>query len=339
MKKHISIVLSLFIIIGLTSCSQRKAQPKEEKGQKQEQQDSENGEKPDKKEGERLLNEYARALVLRDSKVKMFYSEGLKQSTGSLTPSPNPHPNGYKVGSVGEKEGKLEARLTIFSVYTGEPYFASDESGVTIIKEKGSYVIDKIEKSKSTEVNEKDKTLFMKEDGDIKGKDIVKLDELPRFATPQGASPDQKFNIGRDKFGPVAMDPDSKKLAVTVMGENSALMIMDIEKKHADPVDLFFDGTPDSIAWSQDGKFMAVEMSNKDESKFVYVYDVEKAKRVDDPMKEALRRDKYTISNPYWISENELVFNVSGISQLSPDDQKKTGSYKFDVKNVSLTKF
>ena len=71
----------------------------------------------------------------------------------------------------------------------------------------------------------------------------------------------------------------------------------------------------------------------------INIYDVEKEKRIDDPMKDELKSDKFTLNTPYWISENELLFNAVGISKLEPDEQKKTGSYKFDVKNVSLSKF
>lgn len=339
MRKLISVLLAVAMIFALSSCSQRKTQPKEQDNEKQSEKEKNKEDKPDKKEGEKVLHGYARALILRDNKVNIHYSENMKRNTKDLTPSADPHPNGYSLDTIEEKEGSLEGKLKIFSVYSGEPYFSSDESKVTIVKEKDVYVIDKIEKSKSTEVNENDKVLFIKKEGDVKGKEVIKIDDIPRFATPQGASPDQKFVIGREKFGPIALDPEEKKLAVTTMGENPALMIVDIEKKQVKPLDLFFEGNARSIAWSQDGKFIALEMSNREGSKYIYIYDTEKEKRIDDPMKDVIKPDKYSVNNIHWISETELVFNVSGVSKLTPDEEKKAGSYKFDVKNVNLTKY
>lgn len=346
MKRLISILFLTFLLFSLVSCSQRQTQPKEgeqkeqeEKKQGEEEKEDDKEEKPDKKEGEKLVENYARALVLRDNRIKNYYSESMKQNTADYTPAQDPHPNGYMMDKIEEKEGKLEGKVKIFTVFTGEPYFSSDENNITIIKEKGSYVIDKIEKSKTTEIVEYDKVLFMKEDGDVKGKEVVRLDDLPRFAMPQGASPDQKFRVGRERFGPVALAPEDKKLAVTTIGENPSLMVVDAEKKQVKPLDLFFEGNAQSIMWSQDGKFIVVEMANKTGAKYLYIYDVEKEKRIDDPMKNVMKPDKYSINNSYWTSDNQLIFNVAGVSNLTADEQKKTGAYKLDVKNVSLSKF
>jgi len=328
----------------MLSCIQRQGQPQQgqdqkKEEQKQEKEEDEDQQKLDKKEGENLLHNYARSLILRDNKVNIYYSENMKQHTTNTTPMSNPHPNGYTIDNLEDKEGKLEGKLKMFMVYTGEPYYCADETKVSVIKENGVYLIDKLEKSKTTEVSEKDKTLYIREDGDVKGKEIIKIDELPRFGTPQGDSPDKKFNIGQEKFGPIALDPENKNLAISTTGQYPAVMILDTKKKQVKPLDLYFEGNVSSIAWSQDGKFLSVEMSSKEGSKFIRVYDIEKEKLIDDPMKESLKPEKFTINNPYWISEKELVFNVSGVSILTSDEQKKTGSYKFDVKNVSLTKF
>lgn len=338
MKKLVCIILSLLISLNFMSCSQRKAQPQTQ-GSGQSQGNS-SEEKLDKKEGEKLLNDYMKALVLRDSNgIKLFYSENLKQASGNLAFADNPHPNGFLVNTLEEKEGKLEGKAVLLSISTGLPYFSSDESTFTIIKEKGSYVIDKIEQSKTTEISEKNKTLFMKEEGDVKGKEILKIDEVPEFTTPQSGWPGQKFNIGRDGFGPIAGDVEGKKLAVSTTGKYPTLMTMDVKEKKLKPIDLFFEEIVQSVAWSQDGKYLAAEMQNKAGAKYIYIYDVEKGKKVDDPMKNVLKPGKYSVNTPYWISGEELVFNVSGLTGLSADEEKNVGSYKFDVINTSLTKF
>jgi WD40 repeat protein len=337
MKKLIIIVLSMFIILGTISCGQRKqSPPKEEQSSTGDKKEA----KLDKKEGEELLNSYVKALILKDaSGIPLFYSQNLKVSSGNFKFVDNPHPNGFKIDTLEDKEGKLEGKVVLLSVSTGQPYFSSDESKFTIIKEKGSYVIDKIEPSKFSEVTEKDKVLFMNDDGDVKGKEILKLDEVPRYATPQGGAMGQKFSIGRDGFGPIAGDAEGKKLAVSTTGQYPTLMVTDIKEKQVKPLDLFFDESIQSIAWSQDGKHLAVEMANPSGARYIYVYDAEKGSKIDDPMKNVLKPAKYSVNTPYWISGNELVFNVTGVSTLAPDEQKNTGTYKFDVKNTSLTKF
>lgn len=338
MRKLLYIICIIFITSSFASCSQqRKTQPPPaQQGQEQ----GKKEEKLDKKEGERLVNDYMRALILRDnSGIQLFYSQNMKQHSGSFTFADNPHPDGFKVDTLEEKEGKLEGKATLLSVTEGKPYFSSDESRFTVIKEKGTYVIDKIEQSKSAEITEKDKTLFMKENGDTKGKEILKIDDIPQYAIPHGGAPGQKYSIGRDGFGPVAGDSEGKKLAVSTIGKYPALLSMDMEGKQLKPLDLYFDESIQSIAWSQDGKYLAVEMTNPSGSRYIYVYDAEKGEKIDDPMKNMLKPSKYSVNTPYWISEKELVFNVSALSTLTPGEEKNLGSYKFDVKNKSLTKF
>jgi hypothetical protein len=340
MKRVLCVILSLIILFGISGCAGRKTEPPQQSGGSSGSQEQGSKEKLDKNEGKRVAEGYMQALILRDeNKIKSFYSTNLRQQSGTFSPTENPHPNGYMVESFDDKDGKLEGKARIFSIITGSPYFSSDESTITIVKEKGTYVIDKIEKSKSVEVTEKDKTLTMKEGGDVKGKEIVKLDELTQFAVPQGSTPNQKLPVGRDKFGPIALDTEGKKLAFAAIGTNPTLMIADIEGKKASPLDLYTEGSVLSIAWSQDGKTLVVEMSGRGGGRFLNIYDVEKGKKINDPMKAAFSSDIYNISMPYWIADNELVFNVSGVSRLNPDQQKQTGSYKFDVKNLSLTKF
>lgn len=339
-KKIISIFLSLFMAFGISSCSQNKAQlPQDES--KQEQGDVKaDEEKLDKEEARKILDEYLRALILRDNeKINTFYSEKLKQQAGSFTPTSDSHPNGFKIDTVEEKEGKLEGKATLLSVYTGKPYFSSDESKYTIIKEKGTYVIDKIEKSKSSEIVEKEKALFLKEKGDVKGKEIIKIDQLAGYMVPQGATPDRKYTIGTDGFGPIAGDVEGKKFAVSTVGTYPAVMIFDSKGKKVNDLDLYFQNTVQSLSWSQDGSYIMVEVTNPAGSRSVYIYDAEKGKKVDDSMKNIMKPDKYSINTPYWISENELVFNVSAMPGLTPDEEKNLGSYKFDAKNETLTRY
>lgn len=336
MKRLTFIILSLMLLLCLISCGEKKTAPPQggSSGDNQKKED-----KLDVKEGEKLLGKYMKALITKDaSSLKLFYSANLKQNSGNFSFADNPHPNGFKMDKLDEKSGKLEGKVTIFSSTTGQPYFSSDESRFTVIKEKGTYVIDKIEHSKFMEISEKDKTLFMNEDGDTKGKEILKIDDMLKYTTPQGGAPGQKYSIGREGFGPIAGDTQGKKLAISTKGQYPTILIMGINEKKLQPLDLFLDESVQSMAWSQDGKYLAVEMSNPSGSRYLYVYDVEKSSKIDDPMKNILSPDKFSIDTPYWISDNELLFNVSGLSQLSPEEQKSTGSYKFDVKNTSLTK-
>lgn len=339
MKRFIYIIVSIGILLGTVSCTQRKAKPQKEEGSEK-QEESEKEEKIDKKEGERLLNDYMVALLLRDyNRVKLFYSENLRQHTADFSPEAEPHPNGYKVDKLEEKEGKLEGKAKMSLVSTGTPYCSIDEVKYTISRERDSYVIEKIEKSESTEGYEKEKTLFLRQGGDIKGKEIIKIDELPQYAIPQGGSPDQKFPISRDGFGPIALDGESKKLCISTQGKNPAILILDIEKKQAKPIDLYFGGSIQSISWSQDGTYIAVEQMTSSGLKILSIYDTQKEKKIDDPLKEVLKPERFNINTPYWTSDNELVFNAAGRTQLSNEEKKKAGSYKFDVKNMSLSKF
>lgn len=354
MKRLMLIIIMIFMFtaasLGLSSCTNKgKDESKGSKKQSEENKDpkeDEEKEKLDPKEAEKVMEEYAKALIMRDNvKIKSLYSKNLVGSTVEFTSKPNPHPIGYKIEKPTEKDGSFECKVIVFSVYTGQPYFSSDETKSTIIKEKGKYVIDKIQEVKFSEINESNNTLFMKEGGDIEGNRIVKINELPIFGVPQGATPDKKFSISHEKFGPIALDSEGKKLAVSTAsttptaGAYPAIMIINIEDKNTKTLDLYMDASVEEIHWNKDGKLLSVLMSDPKGTNFLYIYDMEKGKKVDDPIKDTLNKNKYNIKMPYWDSKDELVFNASGVGSLSPDENKKLGTYKFDVKNMNLIKY
>lgn len=286
-----------------------------------------------------MIEGYLTALVLRDQEgAKNFYSTKLKGSIVNIEPAKEPHPNGYRMDAMEDSEGKIEGKVTVYSVSTGSPYFASDENTVTVVKEKGSYVIDGIEKSKSTEVIEKDRSLFMKKEGEISGKEIIKLDDLPKFGSPQGGTAGQRFAVGHDGFGPIALDGEGKKLALASYGTYPSLIVVDIEGKKATVLDLFFEGTPLALNWSGDGKFLSLLMSGANGNGFINIYDAEGDKKIDDPVKDTFDSGKYSINTPYWDDENRLLFNVSGTAGAPGEGKKQDGAYRLDPEKLSLTK-
>lgn len=352
MKKLVLIIIMLFIFTaasaGLSSCSRKskdESKGSKKQGEEKDSKEDEEKEKLDSKEAEKVIEEYARALIMRDNvKIKSLYSKSLVGSTVEFTSKPNPHPIGYKIEKPEERGESFEGKITMFSVFTGQPYFSSDETKCTIIKEKGKYVIDKIQGVKFSEINESNNTLFIKEGGDIEGERIVKINELPIFGVPQGATPDKKFSISHERFGPIALDSEGKKLAVSTTGASTAgtypaIMIINIEDKNIKILDVYMNETVSEIHWNKDGKLLSVLMSDSRGTNYLYIYDMEKGKKVDDAIKDALNKNKYSVETPYWDSKDELVFNVSGVGSLTPDEKKKIGSYKFDVKNMNLIKY
>lgn len=332
MKKIIYIVISILLVMNLFGCNRQKNSEQNNEKANEETQDEA---KLDKKEAQKILNDYMISLILKDeNKTKLLYSSNLKKNMQNYKTSAEPHVSGYKIENIEQKENKFEVKAIIFSIESNKPYFNADESKYTIIKENDSYVIDKIENSKYIEVLQQEKILFMKEEGDTKGIELIKTDEIPAFAVPQGATPDIKLNIGRDNFGVIALDPEMKKLAITTVGNFPALLVLDIKEKKAKPIDVFTDSSIRAVAFSPDGVYAAVELKNNKNISYLYFYNIQEVKRVQTNINDVINVDKYSIDTYYWISDSEIVLSIAPIA----DSKKYQGAYKLDLKNMSLAK-
>jgi hypothetical protein len=226
MKKLLIFCLIAMMILA-TGCPGPESEPKSSDPNKTQVMDN-----IDMKASREFMDNYMRYVIKRDNgAMKSFYSTEIKSQMKNIPTNPNPHPVGYKIEEGENKEKNAEFRAHIYNANSGEPYYSDDVFKYTITMESGKMVINKIEKENTTEIFEKGKALYKREGDKAKGELAVALQDLPYYVVPKGAqTPEQKFPVPRKAFGPCAISPDGKSMAITSVGEQTLLAIVKQEQ-------------------------------------------------------------------------------------------------------------
>lgn len=329
------------------------------------------------KAAKEFMDNYMRYLLRGDdTAAKSFYSSKVKESIKSDTPKvPEPHPVGYKIEGGESKKDKREMKATIYSSYTGAPYFSEDSFKYTLILEKGRLLIDKIEKEKSIEVFAKKNILYKREGDKVEGDKLLTTDELPYFATSKSAA-EQKFQVSKDSFGPCAIASDGKKIVITTVGSNSLIAIAEMEESEEavaleggdkqgggqgeggggggaqggeqpggaqkkpkikiTPVDLYFKNKINVVNFSPDGKKFIVEFTSPDGMSRMLMYDSGKGDIVKTPIDKQFKEGSFSVKNSYFISDDEIVFNVEPGKDTTSEEKMLKGEWILDIKKQKL---
>lgn len=223
MKKFMSIIL-IFIICFSAGCSNKEKE--NEKGGDNKVQVMK---KIDPKAAKSFMENYMGYVLKRDTgAMKSFYSSALKEKIRDIPSEQGPHPVGYKLEEGENKEKDVEFKVHIYNATTGSPYYSDDSLKYTVTMENGKMQINKIEKDKTTiEVFAKGKTLYKKEGDKVIGDYVISLTDLPDYGIPRyTSSPEQKFPIPKQAFGPTAISPDGKSIVITSMEKHSFLALV-----------------------------------------------------------------------------------------------------------------
>lgn len=112
-------------------------------------------------------------------------------------------------------------------------------------------------------------------------KPVVKLADLPKVFTPYGAQPGTEFGVGKDGFSVLALHPEFKSVAFVTRGLHPFFGIADAETGKVRGLDLFFEGGASELAWSHDGKYLAVAVLRPSGGEELQVWDAAAGKRVE----------------------------------------------------------
>lgn len=222
--RKLAIFLTIMLMLQSNGCA-KKESPKTDENKQQ-------VKSIDVKAAKQFMDNYMRYVMkMNTGAMKSFYSEKMKQNLHDVQTPLEPHPVGFKIEEGEGKSDKAEFKAHIYNTITAKTYYSDDTFKYTVIMESGKMVIDKIEKEKVIEVYEKNKNLYKREGDKAQGEPLISVDYMPQFAVPKGASsPEQKFAVPRDKFGPCAISPDGKNIAVTSMGVHTFLGIVSAEE-------------------------------------------------------------------------------------------------------------
>lgn len=130
------------------------------------------------------------------------------------------------------------------------------------------------------EANEEKGVLVLAK-GDPAAKPVVKLADLPNAFRPNGAQPGVEFGVGKDGFAVIALHPEFKSIAFVTRGLHPFFAIADVATQKVHGLDLFFEGGASELAWSHDGKYLAVVVLRPSGGQELLIWEAEPGKRVE----------------------------------------------------------
>lgn len=353
--------------------------------------------KIDPKSAKSFMENYMGYVLKRDTgAMKSFYSPELKDKIRDIPVQSNPHPVGFKLGEGESKEKNVEFKVHIYNAFTGSPYYSDDSLKYTVTMNNGKMYIDKIEKDKTTvEVYSKGGTLYKKEGDKVIGDYIVSLQDLPDYGIPRyTSSPEQKFPIPKQSFGPCAISPDGKSIVITSTEKHSFLALVEggggkeqgkgteketmnmqpgekkqggggkeqagggeesqqgqqtqespsekelerVKNQTVKPIDFLLDTKVNLITFSPNGKMFAVEYLPQGKLTNILVYKGEGGDVIETKINKQFRPDRFSITNPYFSSEDKLVFTVEPVRDATKEEQSQGGTWNYDMKEEKLSK-
>lgn len=363
MKKLLIIILS-FMVLLFTGCPDEE-KPKSDDNKTQ-------VKKIDKKAAKEFMDNYMRYMLSGNNvALKSFYSDEIKEKTGSMPEITNPSPVGFKLEEGENKDEEMEFTAHIYSAASDTPYYSDDTYKYSIKIEGGKMLIDKIKKDKSTEIFAKGNVLYKRDGDKVKGEGVLTLDDLPMFSTPKGGS-EGKYNVPRDAFGPCAIAPDDKGYIISSSGKDNSFIATVKMKESMEtiklqggeggkqgagsggqgaggqqggqgqeqtksnislkPVDLYLNTKITGISFAPDGKLIAVEIVPPGGLKRVNIYKGEEWDQVKADIDKHFMKGRFAIKKPYFVENNKMVFTVEPISDATPEEQTLKGEWFYDVK-------
>lgn len=368
MKRLVFIVLAIFIIV-FPSCSS-KSKNEEKKNENKEQ-----VMKIDQKQASTFIDNYLRYVLKGDySNLSGYYSEKLTSSIHEVKPQSNPRPVAFKISEGEFEKDKAEFKVTIFNAYDNKPYFSVDFFKYGIIMENDKMLIDSIDKENSIEIYEQDKSLFKRDKYSGKSEKIFTLKDLPPFVYSKQTVREQKYQVPKQMFGPCAVSEDGKSILVSSIGTDSYLGYIKItetkeafkvaqgeEEKKQDSgkaqgeeeqtkeeesketkttftikdIDFYFNSTITSIIFSPNGQNLVVEVKDKNGMSYLNLYSVS-GEKLDLKLERRFPKDRFSLTKPYFVSENEVVFTVIPSKNATDEESKLKGDWMVEIQKGDI---
>jgi hypothetical protein len=102
-------------------------------------------------------------------------------------------------------------------------------------------------------------------------------------------------------------------------------------------IDFYFEGKVVLVSYSPDGKTFVIEQTMPNGLNQVLLYESEKGEPVNHKITTRFRKDTFSITNPYFVSEDNLAFTVEPVSSATREEQKLKGDYIINLKTQKLT--
>ncbi|AVX31675.1 hypothetical protein CTH_2111 [Carboxydocella thermautotrophica] len=249
----------------------------------------------------------------------------------------NPHWVGYQIGAVDTEQKTVTVRWQ--ETYSDRSYTRVYQSRLKLKKEEGQWRVDGIEDlTPDWLVTARDIALVLQQKGG-QARTLLSLEQLPNVASPLGAEPGTEFGVGREGFGPLALRPDGKELALSTRGLHAFIALLPTEaaaRPALKPLDLYFEGGVAALAWSPEGKYLAANLDTPAGTRRLVIYEPGVKKVLKTPFDEQFPWTNYDLNFLYWLPTGpELYFRVTAAQGTVPQ-QGAEGIWKWSLATGKL---
>lgn len=150
---------------------------------------------------------------------------------------------------------------------------------------------------------------------------LLELGQLPATFRPQGAN--DEFGVGKDGFGPVVLSPDGTTVGWSTAGLHPLVGFLYLRDMKPVPLDLYFEGGVQALAWAPDGSYLAVQVQSPAGGSTLHAYRLSSREAVRFPARPEFPPDKYSLAIRGWIDSHRLAFAarpLPGAKPLEPSD-------------------
>lgn len=301
--------------------------------------------------------------------MNRMYSKGLKKKAKSE----NTHylkVSSYKVMNTREMGTTADIEVNVVSADEHSPYTSVDNYTFKIKKDKGKYVIDKIDDSLDKEVFQYKRNLMVKIKDEAKSNILINLRGIPEYSfSKKDELKVDKLKISKDTFSYLTLSNFGDMVIISTAGPNPFVgicQIADLEEqenggqsgsqnqsdqsledesqpfkvaaKSLKPVDVYKDSQIVNMIFSKSDDMIAVQYSQNGTMN-IQVYDTGASKILSKSIDKKFPKDKFDLKLVRF-DDKYLIFESSAKDKYKDDAKvkKNVGKWEWNLKNYKITK-
>ncbi|PJI08760.1 MULTISPECIES: hypothetical protein [Clostridium] len=319
----------------------------------------------------KTVEAYMNSYMSNDtSAMNRMYSKGLKKKAQSV----NTHylkVSSYKVINTREMGTTADIEVNVVSADEHSPYTSVDDYTFKIKKDKGKYVIDKIDSSLDKEVFQYKRNLMVKIKDEAKSNILINLRGIPEYAfSKKDDLKVDKLRVSKDTFSYLTLSNFGDTVIISTAGPNPFVgicQITDLEEqesggqngsqnqsdqsledesqpfkvaaKSLSPVDVYKDSQIVNMIFSKSDDMVAVQY-NQNATMHIQVYDAGAGKVLSKSIDKKFPQDKFDLKLVRF-DDKYLIFESAAKDNYKDDAEvkKNVGKWEWNLKSYKITKY
>jgi len=141
---------------------------------------------------------------------------------------------------------------------------------------------------------------------------VLRKADIPDEMTPSRAAEDISFGVGKEGYTLLSFSPSGDRLAVGTWGTHGYLGIVELgeQERQLRSLDLFFEGAALEATWSDDGRLLAVTVTQPTGTETIRVYDADSGQLKELGLYREFPPETYTLEEAEWVDGHDLRFLV-----------------------------